>query len=150
MWVSHRQIFNGKCIQLLRLERIDRRLIMIHAVHGYRETLGISRTSVILLTTKSPTGAGTHTIDQALVLFDRPASVTGFLRANRGVDSEIDDSFTILLQYGEQHKNLLVTIKTAVVTHMRDQLKYLVRGTKGTYLKVGLIIYRCSTAVCDI
>lgn len=80
---------------------------------------------------------GSHTIDQALSLFGRPASVTGFLRANRGMDSEIDDTFTILLQYGESQKNLLVTIKTAVVTHMKDQLKYWVRGTKGTFLKFG-------------
>lgn len=62
--------------------------------------------------------------------------MTGFLRANRGVDSEIDDTFTIMLQYGESQKNLLVTVKTAVVTHMSNQLKFWVRGTKGTYLKV--------------
>lgn len=87
------------------------------------------------------TRAGSHTIDQALCLFGRPASVTGFLRANRGADSEIDDTFTILLQYdgaaSSRNKNLLVTIKTAVVTHMKDQLKFWVRGTKGTYLKFG-------------
>lgn len=64
--------------------------------------------------------------------------MTGFLRANRGVDSEIDDTFTIMLQYGERQRNLLVTVKTAVVTHLKDQLKYLVRGTKGSYLKVRL------------
>ncbi|KAL2255655.1 hypothetical protein VTK26DRAFT_2938 [Humicola hyalothermophila] len=80
---------------------------------------------------------GTHTIDQALYLFGRPASVTGFLRANRGDDSEIDDTFTIILQYSGDKKNLLVTIKTAIVTHMKDQLRFFVRGTRGTYLKFG-------------
>lgn len=84
---------------------------------------------------------GSHTIDQALCLFGRPASVTGFLRANRGVDSEIDDTFTIVMQYGENQKNLLITVKTAVVTHMRDQLKYWVRGTKGSYLKVSSLYH---------
>ncbi|KAK0656899.1 oxidoreductase [Cercophora newfieldiana] len=82
-------------------------------------------------------GLGTHTIDQALTLFGRPASVTGFLRSNRGVDSEIDDTYTIILQYDGEQKNLLVTIKTAIVTHMKDQLRFFARGTKGTYLKFG-------------
>jgi hypothetical protein len=62
--------------------------------------------------------------------------VTGFLRSNRGIDSEVDDTFTIILQYAGAQKNLLVTIKTGIVSHMKDQLKYLVRGTGGTYLKV--------------
>ncbi|KAK3330011.1 hypothetical protein B0H66DRAFT_572243 [Apodospora peruviana] len=82
-------------------------------------------------------GLGTHTIDQALHLFGRPASVTGFLRSNRGVDSDIDDTFTIILQYSGAQKNLLVTVKTSIVTHMKDQLKFFVRGTEGTYLKFG-------------
>ncbi|KAL2125005.1 hypothetical protein VTJ04DRAFT_1370 [Mycothermus thermophilus] len=80
---------------------------------------------------------GTHTIDQALVLFGRPSSVTAFLRSNRGIDSAIDDTFTIILQYSGEKKNLLVTIKTASVTHMRDQLRFFVRGTRGTFLKFG-------------
>ncbi|KAK5651532.1 hypothetical protein OQA88_11986 [Cercophora sp. LCS_1] len=83
-------------------------------------------------------GLGTHTIDQALHLFGTPASVTGFFRSNRGVESDIDDTYTIILQYAGEQKNLLVTIKTAVVTHMKDQLRFFVRGTKGTYLKFGV------------
>jgi predicted dehydrogenase len=83
--------------------------------------------------------AGTHTLDQALYLFGRPASVTGFFRSNRGVDSAIDDTFTIILQYSGEQKRLLVTVKTAIVTHMKDQLRFLVRGNKGTYLKVGTV-----------
>ncbi|KAK3300575.1 uncharacterized protein B0H64DRAFT_18970 [Chaetomium fimeti] len=80
---------------------------------------------------------GTHTLDQALYLFGTPASVTGFFRSNRGVDSDVDDTFTIILQYSGKQKNLLVTVKTAVVTHMQDQLRFFVRGNKGTYLKFG-------------
>ncbi|KXX79434.1 scyllo-inositol 2-dehydrogenase (NADP(+)) [Madurella mycetomatis] len=80
---------------------------------------------------------GTHSIDQALHLFGRPASVTAFLRANRGVDSDVDDTFTIILQYSGKQKNLLVTVKTAIVTHMQDQLRFFVRGSRGTYLKFG-------------
>jgi Oxidoreductase family, C-terminal alpha/beta domain len=80
---------------------------------------------------------GTHTIDQALYLFGPPASVTGFFRSNRGVESDVDDTFTIILQYSGERKNLVVTVKTAIVSHMKDQLKFLVRGTNGSYLKVG-------------
>ncbi|KAJ7214458.1 hypothetical protein GGX14DRAFT_443956 [Mycena pura] len=82
-------------------------------------------------------GLGSHTVDQALVLFGRPGSVTGFLRSNRGVDSDVDDTFTIVLQYGGEQKNLTVTVKTAIVTHMKDNLRFFVRGTEGTYLKFG-------------
>lgn len=81
---------------------------------------------------------GSHTIDQALLLFGRPKSVTGFLRALRGVESEVDDTFTIILQYGPPQQDLLVTIKTNIVSPMPDQLKYFVRGTKGTFVKVSL------------
>ncbi|KLU86942.1 oxidoreductase [Magnaporthiopsis poae ATCC 64411] len=82
-------------------------------------------------------GLGSHTIDQALVLFGTPAFVTGFFASNRGVDSDIDDTFTIILQYAGPRKNLLVTVKTSIITPMKDQLKFFVRGTEGTYLKFG-------------
>lgn len=88
-------------------------------------------------------GLGSHTIDQALVLFGQPSSVTAFLRSNRGMESEIDDTFTIILQYSGAQKNLLVTIKTGVVSHLKDQLKYFVRGTKGTFIKVRLPLSHC-------
>lgn len=82
-------------------------------------------------------GLGSHTIDQALTLFGTPATVTGFYCALRGVDSPIDDAFTIILQYGGEQKNLLVTVKTSVVTLMREPLKYFVRGYNGTFMKSG-------------
>ncbi|KAH6989938.1 hypothetical protein EDB80DRAFT_729255 [Ilyonectria destructans] len=80
-------------------------------------------------------GLGTHNIDQAYVLFGRPVSVTAFYRVQRGVESEVEDSFTIILQYDGPQKNLLVTIKTCVVSPMAQQLKFWVRGTKGSYIK---------------
>ncbi|KAL8403880.1 hypothetical protein RB594_008940 [Gaeumannomyces avenae] len=82
-------------------------------------------------------GLGSHTIDQALVLFGTPAFVTGFFASNRGVDSDVDDTFTIILQYAAPRKNLLVTVKTSIITPMKDQLKFFVRGTEGSYLKFG-------------
>jgi predicted dehydrogenase len=80
-------------------------------------------------------GLGTHSLDQAYVLFGRPASVTAFFRVQRGIDSEVEDSFTIILQYGGDQKGLLVTVKTCVVSPMAQQLKFWIRGTKGSYLK---------------
>ncbi|OAL24368.1 hypothetical protein AYO22_05744 [Fonsecaea multimorphosa] len=85
-------------------------------------------------------GLGSHTFDQALLLFGRPKSVTGFLRVLRGVDSEIEDSFTAILQYDGPQSELLVTVKTMVVSTMKDQLKYFVRGTKGSFVKHGTCI----------
>ncbi|KAH8899942.1 oxidoreductase [Thozetella sp. PMI_491] len=82
-------------------------------------------------------GLGTHTIDQALYLFGLPSSVTGFFSSTRGVESDIDDTFMIILRYSGEKKNLVVTVKTAIFTHLKDQLKFFVRGTKGTYLKFG-------------
>jgi predicted dehydrogenase len=80
--------------------------------------------------------AGSHSIDQAIILFGRPASVTAFLRSMRGIDSEIEDTFTIILQYEGEKRNLLVTIKTAIVSPMLDQLKTFLRGTEGSFVKV--------------
>ncbi|OAK94892.1 NAD(P)-binding protein [Phaeosphaeriaceae sp. SRC1lsM3a] len=80
-------------------------------------------------------GLGTHSLDQAYVLFGRPASVTAFFRAQRGIESEIEDSFTIVLQYSGAKKGLLVTVKTSVVSPMAQQLKFWIRGTKGSFLK---------------
>lgn len=83
---------------------------------------------------------GTHSLDQALVLFGRPKSVTGFFRVQRDAESEVEDSFTIILQYDGAQKDLLVTVKTSVVTPMAQQLKQLVRGTKGSFVKVSCLL----------
>lgn len=82
-------------------------------------------------------GLGSHTIDQALLLFGRPRSITGFYRSLRGIDSKTDDTFTIILQYGGEQKNLLVTVKTSVVSTMQYPLKFLVRGYDGSFVKFG-------------
>ncbi|KAH6688459.1 hypothetical protein F5X68DRAFT_221827 [Plectosphaerella plurivora] len=80
-------------------------------------------------------GLGTHSVDQALALFGRPKSVTGFFRAQRPIESEVEDSFTIILQYDGAQKDLLVTVKTSVTSPLSQQLKQLVRGTKGSFIK---------------
>lgn len=82
-------------------------------------------------------GIGSHTIDQALVLFGRPATITGFYRSLRGIDSEIDDAFTIILQYGGEKRNPVVTVKTSVVCVMQHPLKFFIRGYDGSFVKYG-------------
>jgi predicted dehydrogenase len=80
---------------------------------------------------------GSHNLDQALLLFGRPTTVTGFYRSVRGVDSRTDDSFVIILQYSREEKILLVTVKSTIVAFMQHPLKYFVRGYDGSFIKFG-------------
>lgn len=80
-------------------------------------------------------GIGCHSLDQALHLFGKPKSVTAFYRTLRGIKSESEDTFTMILQYAD--RPLIVHVKTHVVTKMRQPLKYFIRGTSGTFLKFG-------------
>jgi predicted dehydrogenase len=82
-------------------------------------------------------GLGSHTVDQALLLFGTPATVTGFYRSLRGIESKTDDTFTIILQYSGAKKNLFVTIKTSIITTMQYPPKYFVRGYDGSFIKYG-------------
>ena len=83
-------------------------------------------------------GLGTHSIDQTLELFGTPASVTAFQRTLRPVGKS-DDSFTIILQYSGEQKDLISTIKTTIVSPlpMHKQPKYMIRGTHGAFIKGG-------------
>lgn len=83
-------------------------------------------------------GLGTHSIDQALLLFGVPASVTGFYRSRQVPDSKIDDAFIIVLQYsGNGKDNLLVTVRTTIVSSSKHALKYMIRGYNGSFTKFG-------------
>lgn len=83
-------------------------------------------------------GLGTHSLDQTLLLFGKPASVTAFTRALRQKDVKSDDSFTVVLQYGGEKSDLICTVKTTIVSTlpMEKQMKFVVRGRDGTFLKV--------------
>lgn len=82
-------------------------------------------------------GIGSHSIDQALQLFGRPSHVTGFYRALRGIKSEVDDSYTIIMRYDDTSPDLQVTVSTEAVSVMPDQLRYFIRGREGSYIKLG-------------
>ena len=78
---------------------------------------------------------GTHLLDQIVVLFGLPEKITGFVGPQRRYlqgQPPIDDSCTILLQYPDA---LLATVKVGVVSPETAQLRFWVRGEKGSYKK---------------
>ncbi len=88
---------------------------------------------------------GTHLMDQVVELFGMPVSVTGFVgsQRNRQGEGSLEDSCTVRLRYkraedGEGGLGLLVTVKAAVVSCEERQLRYWVRGEKGSWKKWGL------------
>jgi len=85
---------------------------------------------------------GSHLIDQALVLFGRPKSITAFIENARNIgDPDVDDSFTIILRYppGTVSPHPFMAILRAHILSVRSsQLRFKVRGTRGTFIKYGL------------
>ncbi|MCE6991528.1 Gfo/Idh/MocA family oxidoreductase [Dyadobacter sp. CY323] len=75
---------------------------------------------------------GPHLIDQALVLFGEPETVTADVRSVRP-HSEIDDYFDVRLGY----KDKLVILKSSLMVY-ENQLRYVLHGTKGSFIKGGL------------
>ena len=86
-------------------------------------------------------GLGTHSLDQTILLFGQPKSITAFSRVLRNPDipNGADDSFTVILQYDGEHKDLIATVKTTIVSAlpMHKQPKFLLRGSQGTFVKTG-------------
>lgn len=58
----------------------------------------------------------TGSVDQALLLFGPPSSVTGFYRGVPGTTSRTDNWFTVVLQY--EGKDLVVTVKTMMGSYL--------------------------------
>lgn len=79
---------------------------------------------------------GAHLIDQALVLFGKPQGITAFLCHQRMEYMKYGDpdSMTLLLHYSD---GKLATLKASVINPTDKQLRYWVRGEKGTFTKVG-------------
>jgi len=79
---------------------------------------------------------GTHLIDQAYVLFGLPNTVTAVFSNQRNDGDAEPDSFTVLLGYGPG--GTLVTAKAGVMCVESEQLRYWVRGSKGSFKKYHL------------
>jgi scyllo-inositol 2-dehydrogenase (NADP+) len=75
---------------------------------------------------------GSHLIDQAIYLFGKPESVEGEVFTERA-GSEIDDAFDVRMHY----KNLRVTLRSSLMIKEQGP-KYVVNGTKGSFIKYGL------------
>lgn len=77
---------------------------------------------------------GAHIIDQTIVLFGKPNSVVGDTFIQRK-GSEIDDAFHIRLDYGK----LKVILKSSLLVR-EEGPRYILHGTKGSFVKYGLDI----------
>ncbi|KAG8689760.1 hypothetical protein FRC08_010791 [Ceratobasidium sp. 394] len=82
---------------------------------------------------------GPHLIDQALQLFGRPDRLTGFIQNLRGFGgSAVDDTFLIHLHYDRQPFPVRATVAASSLSVKKAQLRFNVRGTKGSFEKRGL------------
>jgi predicted dehydrogenase len=75
---------------------------------------------------------GSHLIDQALVLFGMPESVTADIRKQR-TGSQVDDAFTLWLMYHD----IRVTLKAGYLIRQAGP-RYILHGTNGSFLKPGI------------
>ncbi|GAB7347272.1 hypothetical protein MBLNU459_g3361t2 [Dothideomycetes sp. NU459] len=86
---------------------------------------------------------GSHLIDQVYHLFGAPKSVTGFVQVQKKglkVGDCAPDAFTVLLRYGDEENEMLVTVKSSSLSAEDQQLRYWVRGDKGSFKKFHLDI----------
>lgn len=75
---------------------------------------------------------GSHLIDQALVLFGKPESITADVRRERDF-GEADDTFDIWMRY----PRLKVALTAGMLVRERTP-RFTVRGTHGTFVKFGI------------
>lgn len=75
---------------------------------------------------------GSHMIDQALVLFGMPKTITANLRSMR-TNSRIDDNYHITFDYDK----LRVILKSSYLVR-EEGPRYIIHGTKGSFLKWGI------------
>jgi scyllo-inositol 2-dehydrogenase (NADP+) len=77
---------------------------------------------------------GPHLIDQALVLFSTPQKVTATIKIVRP-GGETDDYFDIRMDYADKS----VILKASLMV-FENNLRYIIHGTKGSFIKYGLDI----------
>lgn len=85
---------------------------------------------------------GAHLIDQSLALFGRPDQITAFIQNIRGLGSpEVDDWFTIHLHYQRKPDRpypVTAILRAHILSARSSQIRYIVRGTRGSYIKYGV------------
>lgn len=76
---------------------------------------------------------GTHLIDQIVVIFGLPRRVTAFIGSQRAENvGGYEDACTVLLHYDG---GMVATVKVSVLSADGAQLRFWVRGEKGSYKK---------------
>lgn len=95
---------------------------------------------------------GSHLIDQALTLFGIPARVIGQIRDERGASNNLsaiwgeegylDDFFEATFYYdGEDKKRgFVVRLEAGSLSLREKQLRFVVRGTEGGWVKVSYCV----------
>ncbi|KAJ1311049.1 hypothetical protein OPQ81_009554 [Rhizoctonia solani] len=82
---------------------------------------------------------GPHLIDQVLQLFGRPNRLTAFIQNLRGFGGPaVDDTFLIHFDYDTKPYPIRATVAASSLSVKKSQLRFSVRGSKGTYEKRGL------------
>lgn len=81
---------------------------------------------------------GTHLLDQAVVAFGLPKTVTALWQNDRADGASEPDGFTVMLGYGPGGP--LITAKASIMSIEADPLRFWVRGTKGSWWKKWLDI----------
>ncbi len=74
---------------------------------------------------------GPHLIDQALMLFGKPTSITADIRKMKSY-SQVDDFFDVKLEFD----NLIVTLHASMLVREMGP-RYMIHGTKGSFVKSG-------------
>jgi len=75
---------------------------------------------------------GPHVIDQALVLFGEPTTITASAFCQRET-SEVDDAFDVCLEYPHLH----ATVRARIIAFQPGP-HFLIHGTKGSFVKYGM------------
>ncbi|GAB1518791.1 hypothetical protein RhiTH_001856 [Rhizoctonia solani] len=82
---------------------------------------------------------GPHLIDQVLQLFGRPNRLTASIQNLRGFGGPaIDDTFLIHFYYDTKPYPIRATVAASSLSVKKSQLRFSVRGSKGSYEKRGL------------
>ena len=83
---------------------------------------------------------GSHILDQVYVLFGLPTRVGCRFSDVRGVG--VDEGFAMDLYYppttGTASSEFVVTVRASIMSPLPRQLRFLIRGTNGSFVKYGL------------
>ena len=78
---------------------------------------------------------GPHVIDQALVLFGEPRSITASAFCQRA-SSQVDDSFDVCLEYSNSGATLRALVRARIIAFAPGP-HFLIHGAKGSFVKYG-------------